>query len=289
MMLKKFSKDAKNQKFQSKLDFSHIRTRHVFHMVDPSPWPLTTSIGALATTLGATAYFHNIQGGWNLLIHGLLLLTMSVSVWFRDIIREGTYEGHHNPTVQKGLILGFQLFLVSEAMLFFSFFWAFFHSSLNPAIAVGCVWPPTAIPVMDAFGLPLANTLILVGSGVTITWSQRAIKLSAKRHVIISLLYTLFLACTFIGIQGYEYATAEFSISDGIYGSCFYMLTGFHGFHVILGTIAIAIALARTTLNHFTTTQHLGFTMAAWYWHFVDIIWILVYASVYVWGNMLGS
>ena len=180
---------------------------------------------------------------------------------------------------------GMLLFIVSEVMFFFAFFWAFFHSSVNPSIFIGGVWPPAYIVTLDPWKIPLLNTILLLSSGASVTWAHHAIVLGSKYQGCVALIVTIILASIFSGLQGFEYVTAPFSISDGIYGSCFYMLTGFHGFHVIVGTIFLAVGLLRLYLNHFTRQHHFGFEAAAWYWHFVDVVWLFLFITVYWWGS----
>lgn len=264
----------------------YFSTHHNFHLVDPSPWPLVASLGAFMMTTGGVLYMHRIVGGWSLLLNGLLLILYVMYVWWRDIVREATYEEQHTFKVQRGLRLGVILFIVSEVMFFFGFFWAFFHSSLSPVHNIGSVWPPTSIAIISSYMTPLTNTVILLSSGATITWAHHAMFLKAKRHAIISLMYTIFLAVLFTYFQAIEYMALPFNISDGVYGSCFYMTTGFHGFHVFVGTIAIAVSFVRLVKNHFTNTQHLGMESAVWYWHFVDVVWLFLFATVYWWSNL---
>jgi heme/copper-type cytochrome/quinol oxidase subunit 3 len=201
--------------------------------------------------------------------------------------------------VQKGLRLGFILFIISEIMFFFSFFWAFFHSSVSPSIWIGAVWPPIGIQTINPWALPLLNTIILLSSGITVTWAHKAIlcpgyivnipegeiiRQNYRKVVIMGLVSTILLGLFFTNIQLFEYKHANFSINDGIYGSVFYLLTGFHGFHVLIGTIFLFICLLRHIAYHFTSDHHLGLEMAIWYWHFVDIVWIFLFIFVYVWG-----
>ena len=266
-----------------------IKTFHTFHLVDPSPWPFAASIGAFMTTLGGVAYMHRFSGGFGLLMNGLLVVLYVMYVWWRDIVREATYEGHHSFKVQRGLRLGVVLFIVSEVMFFFGFFWAFFHSSLSPVYNIGSVWPPEAIASISSYMTPLTNTVILLSSGATITWAHHAVFLNAKRHSVLALIYTLFLAVLFTYFQGVEYVSLPFNISDGVYGSCFYMTTGFHGFHVFVGTVTIAVSFARLVKNHFTSTQHIGFESSIWYWHFVDVVWLFLFGTVYWWSNLQPS
>tara|TARA_A100001037_G_C14793441_1_gene475653 strand:- start:31 stop:660 length:630 start_codon:yes stop_codon:yes gene_type:complete len=207
-------------------------------------------------------------------------------VWWRDIIRESTYQGHHTTTVQAGLKSGMVLFIVSEIMFFLAFFWAFFHSSLAPTIEIGAVWPPKGIDVLNPWEIPFLNTVILLTSGATVTWAHHAILAGQKTQGMVSLAATIILAAIFTGFQVIEYIEAPFTITDGIYGSTFFMATGFHGFHVFIGTIFLFICLLRLNANQFSTHQHFGFEAAAWYWHFVDVVWLFLFVAIYWWGGL---
>ena len=271
---------------KNKFDLKYLNTTHQFHLVDPSPWPLIASLGASMITVGTVLYMHKIVGGWSLFINGFTTILFVMLVWWRDVIREATFEEHHTFVVQRGLKLGMILFIVSEIMFFFAFFWAFFHSSLAPVFNIGSTWPPHAIFTMNTYTIPLTNTFILLSSGATVTWAHHAIILNAKRHTIFALLYTILLAVLFTYFQGLEYVFAPFNISDGIYGSCFYMATGFHGFHVFVGTISLFVSFVRIVLNHLTNTHHFGFESSIWYWHFVDVVWLFLFINIYWWGNL---
>ena len=177
------------------------------------------------------------------------------------------------------------LFIVSEVMFFFGFFWAFFHSSLSPVPEIGSLWPPMGIDTISAWGVPLLNTIILLSSGITITWAHHAIVCGHRKNAISGLLLTIILALLFTMLQGFEYIDANFTISDSIYGSTFYLATGFHGFHVIIGTIFIIISTIRLINHHFTKEHHFGFEAAAWYWHFVDVVWLFLFVVIYWWGG----
>nr|BBH42921.1 cytochrome c oxidase subunit 3 [Marophrys sp. SRT127] len=264
----------------------HIQ-KHPFHLVDQSPWPLVTATCALATAVGAAMYMHSFKNGDLILFSGLFMLISSMGIWWRDVIREGTFQGHHTKTVQLGLRSGMLLFIVSEVMFFFAFFWAFFHSSLAPAIEIGSVWPPTSINPFNPWGVPLLNTFILLLSGATVTWAHHEILVGRKEPAKIALFLTLILAAAFTALQAFEYIEAEFTISDGVYGSTFFMATGFHGFHVIIGTIFLTVCLIRLIKNHFTKRHHFGFEAAAWYWHFVDVVWLFLFVTIYWWGNSI--
>jgi len=259
--------------------------RHPYHLVDQSPWPLLTSIAAFTLTTGAVAYMHNYAGGGYILTLGLLTLVGVMSIWFRDVVREATFQGHHTKPVQNGLKEGVILFIVSEVMFFVAFFWAFFHSSIAPTIEIGSIWPPAGIETLDAFEVPLLNTIILLSSGATCTWAHLAIVEGHRSQALTALLSTVVLGVLFTFCQAYEYIECQFTISDGIYGSTFFMSTGFHGFHVLIGTTFLAVCLYRVFRGHFTTTHHLGFEAAAWYWHFVDVVWLFLFCTIYYWGG----
>lgn len=257
---------------------------HPFHIVDPSPWPFLASLGAFFTLFGFAMYMHYYEFGFNLFLGGLILLVSIMAIWWRDVIREATFEGHHTSYVRKGLKLGMILFITSEIMLFFAFFWAFFHSSLNPTIEIGCVWPPKGIIALNPWHIPLLNTLVLVTSGAFITWAHYALLTDNRDELTEALQHTISLALFFTVLQYYEYNEALFNISDGVYGSVFYMTTGLHGSHVLIGTFFLLVCFYRIKKNHFTKFHHVGFECASWYWHFVDIVWLFVYFFIYWWG-----
>lgn len=256
-----------------------------FHLVDPSPWPIFASLACLISTVGGVMYMHAYTGGNLVLSFGISMILYSMFVWWRDIVREGTYEGHHTQAVQSGLRYGMLLFIVSEIMFFFAFFWGFFHSSLAPTVEIGGVWPPKGIEVLDPWQVPFLNTIILLSSGAAVTWAHHAILSGKRKQGIVALAITVILAAIFTGFQGYEYVEAPFTISDGIYGSTFYLATGFHGFHVFIGTLFLIVCLGRLVYNHFTQQHHFGFEAAAWYWHMVDVVWLFLFVCIYYWGG----
>ena len=258
---------------------------HYFHLVNPSPWPIVTSTGSLGLTMGAVGWFHAfLWGGFNCL-YGLFVVIFTSSFWWRDVIREGVFEGNHTSVVQIGLKVGMFFFIISEVMFFSSFFWAFFHSSIAPTIEIGSTWPPKYIWVLNPWEVPFLNTVILVFSGASITWAHHALLLNYRDQVDYAFKLTIFFAILFTLLQLCEYIEAIFSISDGVYGSTFYMATGFHGFHVIIGTIFITVSYIRFIFFHFSSEHHIGFEASAWYWHFVDVVWLFLFISIYWWGN----
>jgi len=259
---------------------------HPFHIVDNSPWPYVGSIGAFAFTGGSVLFFHKFVGGTQIAAAGLTLILLVMLVWWRDVIREASYQGHHTKAVQKGLQMGMLLFILSEVCLFFSFFWAFFHSALGPDITIGSIWPPVGISVLDPFEVPLLNTAILVSSGATVTWSHHAIVSGDRRNAILGLFLTIILGIFFTALQGLEYVEASFTIADSAYGSTFFLTTGGHGLHVLVGTTFLAVCLWRLVNHHFTRHHHNGFEAAALYWHFVDLIWLFLYITMYWWSSL---
>jgi len=258
---------------------------HSFHLVDPSPWPLVAAFSALTLTFGGVMYFNGYNNGGFTVIFGFCIILYIMFTWWRDITREGTYEGQHTSRVQLGLRMGVLFFIVSEIMFFFAFFWAFFHSSLNPTFYIGGVWPPMFLVILNPWKVPLLNTIILLSSGATVTLAHHAIVAGEKKEAVNALIWTILLAAFFTALQGLEYVSAPFTISDGVYGSTFYMATGFHGFHVLIGTIFLTICLIRLQLEHFTKEHHFGFEAAAWYWHFVDVVWLFLFLTIYWWGS----
>jgi cytochrome c oxidase subunit 3 len=265
--------------------FKHLQTIHKYHLVDPSPWPIFGALGGFCLTVGGVLYMHKFKNGWLLFLTGFFIIIVTMLVWWQDIIRESTFENCHSKKVQKGLKLGMIFFIISELMFFFAFFWAFFHSSFAPVFTIGSVWPPKCISLINTYTVPLTNTIFLLTSGATVTWAHHALISRAKKHTIVALIFTLIFAIFFTLLQIIEYKNAPFFISDGIYGSCFFMSTGFHGFHVFVGTIALFVAFMRVIVNHFTNKHHFGLEAAIWYWHFVDVVWLFLFINIYWWSN----
>lgn len=262
-----------------------VAQRHPFHLVDPSPWPLVTAFSALGLTTGFILYFNQYPfGGWLFSI-SFLSVALCMGLWFRDVVRESTFQGHHTKAVQTGLRQGMMLFIVSEVMFFFAFFWAFFWSSLGPNVEIGGIWPPHGIEVLNPWHVPLLNTAILLTSGATCTWAHHALIEGKRSGLITGLALTVVLGLTFTACQVFEYFDCTFRINDGIYGSTFFSATGFHGFHVLVGTTFLVVCLYRAIRNHFTTNHHFGFEACAWYWHFVDVVWLFLFVTIYYWGG----
>ena len=256
--------------------------KHPYHLVDPSPWPVVGSLAAGVLTVGLVLFMHDIANWvWPI---GVALVLLTMFMWWRDVVREGTFFGHHTPVVQIGLRYGMLLFIASEVMFFSAFFWAFFSAALFPAESIGGIWPPEGVLVFDPFQLPLLNTLILLTSGVTVTWAHHALREGDRKGVLQGLGLTILLGLTFTCVQAYEYAHAAFGFRDGIYSSTFFMATGFHGAHVIIGTIFLIVCWVRAYLGHFKPDHHFGFEAAAWYWHFVDVVWLFLFFCIYIWG-----
>nr|UPL65810.1 cytochrome c oxidase subunit III [Brachyrhynchus triangulus] len=260
-----------------------MKSNHPYHLVDQSPWPLTGSIGAMTLTTGTVSWFH-LNDKTTMLI-GVLILLLTMYQWWRDIVRESTFQGLHTSKVVTGLKIGMILFIISEVMFFVSFFWAFLHSSLAPTVEIGMTWPPKGIETFNPMEIPLLNTTILLCSGITVTWAHHSLMEGNHSETSKSLLLTVMLGLMFTALQAYEYMEAKFCISDSVYGSVFFMSTGFHGLHVIIGTTFLSVCLLRHLNCHFSSTHHFGFEAAAWYWHFVDVVWLFLYILVYWWGG----
>lgn len=266
----------------------HVRSHfqdHPFHLVSPSPWPSYTSISLLSLTTATALSMHNFSNCYYLLYMSAFLVVTSMAFWFRDIITEGSFLGNHTLAVQKGLNLGIILFIVSEALFFMAIFWAFFHSALTPTVELGSTWPPLGIEPINPFELPLLNTIILLSSGATVTYAHHSLINGNRAGAIYGTIWTILLALLFTAFQAIEYSVSSFTISDGAFGTCFFFGTGFHGLHVIIGTIFLSVALWRIIAYHFTTHHHLGFEGGILYWHFVDVVWLFLYIAVYYWGS----
>lgn len=266
---------------------------HPYHIVRPSIWPLASSFAAGLFVFGIVLYAHEKQFmgvniGLQTMILGLMSVLACMFFWWKDVIFETVTENVHNKITEIGMRYGMSLFIASEVMFFVAFFWAFFNGALFPTEAIGFVWPPTNIEIIDPFGLPFMMTLILLLSGCTVTWAHHAIIEGHNKDAALALGLSVFLGFFFLGFQIYEYTHLEFGFTEGIYASAFYMATGFHGFHVLIGTIFLFVCWRRSKKGHFTPEKHFGFEAAAWYWHFVDVVWLFLFVAIYWWGNAIG-
>jgi len=272
------------------------KMKHQFHLVNPSAWPLLASLSMLAVTGGTVMFMHKIANGGLIMSAGIIAILGVAFMWWRDVVKESMVDKAHTGVVLKGLRLGMLLFIVSEIMFFVAFFWAYFSSAAHkfiplqdvwPSSEIG-VWPPKGVVTFDPWDLPFTNTLILLLSGTTVTWAHHALLENDRKGLIRGLTCTVLLGLLFSALQAYEYHHAAFGFKDGIYSSVFYMATGFHGAHVIIGTIFLAVCLFRAKKGHFTPQQHLGFECAAWYWHFVDVVWLFLFIGIY-WAGSGGA
>lgn len=267
-----------------------MRLQHQFfpsHLVERSLWPILLSFSLFSMAISAVEYMHGYSTGGILLRGALVLTIMGMALWWKDVIIEATFEGHHTNKVKSGIMQGFILFVISEVMVFLSVFWAYGHSSLSPAVELGLIWPPAGITPLDAFAIPFLNTLLLLSSGAYITWGHHALILNNRKAVLTGTFITIILALIFTYLQYVEYTESGFTFADSVYGSVFYATTGLHGAHVLVGTIFILIQYLRIINYHATTTHHLGLESSILYWHFVDIVWLLLFGVVYYWGGSI--
>ncbi len=262
---------------------------HDYHLVAPSPWPAIGSIAAFVLALGAILFFRGF-GPW-IMILGMAGLAYTMAGWWRDVVLEARH-GDHTPVVQIHLRYGMILFIISEILFFAAWFWAYFNASLFPADPAQAmrtelfagVWPPQGIKVFNPWDIPFLNTLVLLTSGTTITWAHHALLEGDREGLRRGLALTIVLGILFTALQVYEYTHAAFGFSGHIYGATFFMATGFHGLHVIIGTLFLIVCFFRVRAGDFTPQQHFGFEAAAWYWHFVDVVWLFLFACIYIWG-----
>ena len=281
--------------------------KHDYHLVNPSPYPLIGSIAATVMAMGGVTWMKGLFGlpegtSW-LFFLGLAGVLFTMVGWWRDVVREAN-QGDHTPVVSIGLRYGMVLFIASEVMFFVAWFWMFFEMALFPEARVvssieevrtaWASWPPQGVEAVPAWELPLLNTLTLLLSGTTVTWAHHALQVGDRKAAKLGLILTIVLGMLFTGIQAYEYSHifghhyffgGEGAENSGLYGSTFIMATGFHGFHVLVGTIFLIVCLLRLMGGGFTPQKHFGFEAAAWYWHFVDVVWLFLFVSIYVWGG----
>lgn len=262
-----------------------LTKNHPFHLVNRRPWPILGSLNIFITFIGLIKWFH--FNNHSILNFRLVITLLIIFQWWRDIVRERTFQGHHTLKVRIGLRIGIILFIISEIFFFISFFWRFFHNSLSPRIEIGINWPPFGIETFNPLEIPLLNTVILLSSGITVTWAHHSLIENNYSQTIQGLFITIILGFYFTILQAYEYIEAPFTISDSVYGSSFFIATGFHGLHVIVGSLFLSVCFIRQLINHFSSIHHFGFEAAAWYWHFVDVVWLFLYISIYWWGRYL--
>lgn len=277
-------------------DSAHHGKQHDYHLVDASPWPLIGALSAFLLAAGAVCLmkgleFHGAKLGPYIFGAGILGVLMTMFFWWSSVVREAEHGGFHTTVVQISHRYGMMLFIASEVMFFVAWFWAYFDVALFPTSAIQFeraellgAWPPKGIETFDPWHLPLLNTLILLTSGTTITWAHHALLQGDREGFKSGLWLTVILGLFFTMVQALEYSHAAFGFSGHIYGSTFFMATGFHGAHVIIGTIFLIVCMVRAYLGQFTPHQHLGFEFAAWYWHFVDVVWLFLFASIYIYS-----
>jgi cytochrome c oxidase subunit III len=271
-------------------DAVHAKRHHDYHLVNPSPWPAVGAVAAFITAVGAILWMHQILPVWVMVI-GLVGIAYTMYAWWTDVIKEAA-TGDHTPVVQMHHRYGMMLFIASEVMFFVAWFWAYFDGFFNhdaaeqyARLAVMGNWPPEGVELFDPFHLPLFNTLLLLTSGTTVTWAHHALLHNDRKGLVWGLALTVALGVMFTVVQVFEYSSAGFQYSGNLYGATFFMATGFHGFHVIIGSIFLIVCLIRANLGQFSPEHHLGFEFAAWYWHFVDVVWLFLFTSIYVWGS----
>lgn len=258
-----------------------------FFLLTPSPWPLFSSFAVFIMLSGFAAYVNYYVDGLFCFLLGIFFVMLAFFFWCRDLIREMTFLGRTSLLTESNIRWAFWFFIVSEALLFFSFFWAFFHSALEPVIQIGAVWPPMESISMNNLNIPIINTIFLLASGAALTCVQYAVIGGQFRDVLLGFIALFIYAIYFMLSQWNEYVVAFHQVNDSVFGSTMYILTMFHGFHVLIGSIFLFICFIRFLLGHFKTTSYLALTLAAWYWHFVDVVWVLVFLWIYLWGTWI--
>ena len=276
------------------IEYTTTGKPHPYHLVRPSIWPFAGAFSGMLMAIGALLYMQDasifgVKVGFKGLILGTLAVLGTMFFWWKDVIFESVTEKVHNKITEIGLRYGMMLFIASEVMFFVAFFWAFFNGAFYPTEAIGFTWPPQNIHIIEPFGLPFLMTMILLLSGCTVTWAHHAILEGHNDQAVKALGISVFLGVFFLCFQVFEYGHATFGFTEGIYPSTFYMATGFHGFHVFVGTIFLGVCWIRAMQGHFTKTRHFGFEAAAWYWHFVDVVWLFLFVAIYWWGNTVGT
>nr|YP_009938255.1 cytochrome c oxidase subunit III [Hyalopterus pruni]QNU07674.1 cytochrome c oxidase subunit III [Hyalopterus pruni] len=260
-----------------------MKTNQPYFILNLSPWPILMSFNTFNLMI-SNIMIMNFKINFISLLNLFLIIMISM-LWWRDIIRESTFQGNHNFYIMNLIKFSMILFIISEMFLFISFFWNFLHNSLAPSIELGLNWPPKNISFFNPLLIPLLNTIILLTSSFTVTLAHFYLLNNSKKKTILFMNLTIILSMYFLMLQILEYKQATFTFSDSIFGSSFYMATGFHGLHVMIGTIFLIINLMRMIKLHFSFIHHISFELSAWYWHFIDIIWLFLYMTFYWWNN----
>lgn len=271
--------------FKSSEEPKFLIRRSGFFLLTPSPWPIYSSFAAFTMLTGFAAYMNYYSGGLYYFLFGALLVVFAFLFWCRDLIREMTFLDRSSMLIESNIRWAFWFFIVSEALLFVSFFWAFFHSALEPVIQIATIWPPIGSIQMNSLDIPIANTIFLLASGAALTWAQYGLIGGQSKEVFGGFAVLFAYAIYFMLSQWHEYVVAFHQVNDSVFGSSMYILTMFHGAHVFIGSLFLFVCLVRFALGHFRPTNYLALTLAAWYWHFVDVVWVLVFLWIYLWGT----
>lgn len=258
--------------------------RHPFHLVDESPWPILARVARFNVFIRILGFF--LFGKSLFLGICVFILAVLMFRWWGDISVEATYQGFHLRVIELGLRWAVVLFIAREVLFFASFFWRYFHASLAPEIVLGGVWPPKGVVAMDPLEIPLLNTVVLLSSGVTVTWTHKAVLTDDFFGTLVSLGGTIFLGIYFLGLQAIEYVECSFTLRDGTFGRTFFILTGFHGLHVLVGATFLGVSWLRLWGYNYSTDHHVGLEASIWYWHFVDVVWLFLYIFVYCWRQI---
>ncbi len=273
------------------------KIQHDYHLVDPSPWPVIGAVGAFVMFAGAVFWMHGnydffglgLGGNSAVFFGGLALVLYAMAGWWRDIVREAGALGHHKPVVKLSFRYAMILFIIVEAMFFSAWFWAYFNSAIFPTDAAIGSWPPEGFTTFNPWRPALLNTLLLLTSYTTVNWAHHAILKGDKKNAVRGLALTIALGLCFTSVQAYEFANAAFPFGmngapGAMYGSTLIMATGLHALHVVIGAIFLTVCMFRAMAGHFTPQCHFGFEVAAWYWYFVIVVWLLLFAGISVWG-----
>ncbi len=275
------------------IEYTTTGKPHPYHLVRPSIWPLISAFAGGLFATGMVMFMHEVEvlgmkpGLWGP-IAGVLAIMLCMFFWWKDVIYEAVAEKAHTDIAMVGMRYGMILFIASEVMFFVAFFWAFFAAALFPNAGIGFMWPPEGIEIVPPFELPFMMTMILLLSGCSVTWAHHAIVEGNQKDFVKALGWTVLLGFIFLCFQVFEYTHVAFGFTDTIYASAFYMATGFHGFHVLIGALFLTVCWIRAAKGHFTPERHFGFEAAAWYWHFVDVVWLFLFIAIYWWGNTIG-